>query len=622
MKKILLMIVIFLMFPLVCFAESNAEVKSITFVEKSENTKVASEATTDGEKINLDLVFYDQGDYAKYDVVVENKASEKLYINGNIFKSDDEHISYEFSYDGNKNYIEPGEEQTITLKATYSKAIEKEEFGSGGLYEASTDAPLILSNKLISVPNTLKNLGPLGVLFIIAVIACIIVGLYVSIKNIKNKEILTLIIGVAIFTVPYIASALLTVEIPIEATITIKKVKDNPCTFEGTLNAGATYVNGQYTYKYKQELVAATWTDMEDDGWGMALSDKDSTDPVTTKMCTSINGKPIVSMSAIFYYAKTSKVDFSSFDTSNVNDFTGFFTYGAPNATEIELKDIEYLDTSKVTSFDSLFGSFGTGATVPVKLDLTKWDTHSVTNTYAMFVELGMNSAGVDLNICGWDLSNDTNITVAFRSVGDSATGEVNVNLSNIRLDNPAITSLYNVLPYIGWGAPKTILNVANWKLKAGNVTNMNDLFREVGCDGDTTIDMTGWNTTGVTSMKGAFFKAGRNHDLILKGLEGLDLSSVTETDSMFSTIKNVKLDGLRLPATNLKYMFAGSVNVYGSIILTGEPTNYTDIFIATSNDEDHVLTVNYSSSVTSIESIMATKGENQYIVKGNLIDS
>ena len=622
MKKIMFVLVFFLMFPLVCFAESNAEVKSITFKEKSENTKVVSEATTDGEKINLDLIFYDQGDYATYDVVVENKASEKLFINGNIFKSDDNHISYEFSYDGNKNYINPGEEQIITLKAVYSKAIEKEEFGSGGLYEASTTEPLILSNKLISIPNTLKNLGPLGVLFIIAVIACIIVGLYISIKNIKNKEVLTLIIGIALFTIPYIASALLMVEIPVEATITIKKVKDNPCTFEGTLNAGATYVNGQYTYKYKQELAAATWTDMEDDGWGMALTDKDSTDPVTSKMCTSINGKPIVSMSAIFYYAKTSKVDFSSFDTSNVNDFSGFFTYGAPNATEIELKDIEYLDTSKVTLFSALFAEFGKGATVPIILDLTKWDTHSVTNTYGMFVNFGMNSAGVDLNISGWDLSNDTDVRVAFRCIGDSATGEVNINLSNIKLDNPAITSINNVFAYSGWGAPKTTLNVSNMKFKAGNITDMEALFREVGYDGDTTIDMTGWSTTGVTNMKGIFFKAGANHNLTLKGLEGIDLSSATDTNSMFSTIKNVKLDGLRIPATNINYMFAGSVNVYGSIILTGEPTDYTDIFVGTSNDEDHVLTVNYASSVTSIESIIATKGENQYIVKGSQIDS
>ena len=612
MKKILLMIVIFLMFPLICFAESNAEVKSITFVEKSENTKVASEATTDGEKINLDLIFYDQGDYATYDVVVKNKASEKLFINGDIFKSDDEHISYGFSYDGNKNYIEPGEEQTITIKAVYSKAIEKEEFGSGGLYEASTTEPLILSNKLLSVPNTLKNLGILGKLFIIAVIVCVVVGLYISIKNVKNKEMLTLIIGVAIIVVPYIASALLTLEIPVEATITIKKVKDNSCEFIGTLNAGATHVEGQYTYKYKQQRTYSGWEDIEADGWGMALTDRDSTDPVTSKMCTSIGGKPVVSLSAAFVNSKATSIDLSSFDTSNVKNMTETFRYVGQDASEIELIDIEYLDTSNVTNMTAIFHNYGLRTTAPIDLDLTKWDTHSVTEFDYAFTYFGKDSTDkINLNISGWDLRNVSSFSYVFSTMGEK-TPEVYANLSNIKLDPTKLTSLRYLFAEFASGSKKTILDVTGWD--TSGVTDLNTTFSKFGsntCSGiannrcDNVLD----TTPGIVSK--------------IIGLDTWDLSNVTDYANFFCYNSYLDFGTINIKSSaRLMTFFAGTKYTHGTINLYDNPTSYDYIFADSVNDEDRKIVFNYASNVTDIDTILAERGENQFIVKGNLIDN
>ena len=64
----------------------------------------------------------------------------------------------------------------------------------------------------------------------------------------------------------------------------------------------AEYVNGQYTYKYKQHAWGrSSWDSITYDGWGVQLIDEESTDPVTTKLCTYINDKPIVSMSSMFH---------------------------------------------------------------------------------------------------------------------------------------------------------------------------------------------------------------------------------------------------------------------------------------------------------------------------------
>ena len=68
------------------------------------------------------------------------------------------------------------------------------------------------------------------------------------------------------------------------------------CAFNGELVQGAEYVKGQYTYRYKQEYkkISSTerdWANMETDGWGVILTDKTSTDPVTSKICSTINGR-------------------------------------------------------------------------------------------------------------------------------------------------------------------------------------------------------------------------------------------------------------------------------------------------------------------------------------------
>ncbi len=61
------------------------------------------------------------------------------------------------------------------------------------------------------------------------------------------------------------------------------------CTFDGELVQGAEYVNGQYTYRYKQEPYLSRWLNISTDGWGVTLTDKESTAPVTSEVCTYIN---------------------------------------------------------------------------------------------------------------------------------------------------------------------------------------------------------------------------------------------------------------------------------------------------------------------------------------------
>lgn len=85
--------------------------------------------------------------------------------------------------------------------------------------------------------------------------------------------------------------------------------KPTDCTFDGTLTQGVEYTNGQYTYRYKQVFVGNGWNNKNLEGWGVTLTDKDSTDPVTSKVCTTINNKPIMFASSMFNGSKAVSID-------------------------------------------------------------------------------------------------------------------------------------------------------------------------------------------------------------------------------------------------------------------------------------------------------------------------
>lgn len=121
------------------------------------------------------------------------------------------------------------------------------------------------------------------------------------------------------------------------------------CQYNGKLIQGAEYVNGQYTYRYMQDY-NKEWLDIEESGWGVALNDK-TAQHITTKLCNTINGKPIISMSHMFDGSKAESIDLSSFNTSNVTDMSYMFD-------DVKLKklDISNFNISKVKDIRNMFG--------------------------------------------------------------------------------------------------------------------------------------------------------------------------------------------------------------------------------------------------------------------------
>ena len=134
------------------------------------------------------------------------------------------------------------------------------------------------------------------------------------------------------------------------------------CTTLKALTQGTTYVSGQYTYTYNGST-----------GWSVALTDKESTDPVTTELCETVNTKPIVSMKNMFSSSNATSLDLSSFDTSKVTDMSYMFC--SSKATSLDLSSF---DTSNVTNMSDMFSySKATTGYARTEKDATKFNSSS-----------------------------------------------------------------------------------------------------------------------------------------------------------------------------------------------------------------------------------------------------
>ena len=266
------------------------------------------------------------------------------------------------------------------------------------------------------------------------------------------------------------------------------------CTTTDTLTNGLNFVDGQYTYTYSASS----------DGWSVVLTDKESTDSVTTELCGTINDKPIVSMYQMFYQSKATSIDVSSFDTSNVIGMRDMFKKS--KATEI--KGLNKFDTSKVTSMRNMFS--GSAAT---SLDLNSFDTSKVTDMSGMF----SGSAATSLDLSSFDTSKVTDMSGMFAS-----------------------------------GA--TILDLSSFD--TSNVTYMNGMFEGSKV---TSLDLSSFDTSNVTDMSYMFWDSKATK---IKGLENFNTSKVTDMGSMFFNSAATTLDLSSFDTsnvTNMSFMFTSS---------------------------------------------------------------
>ena len=290
--------------------------------------------------------------------------------------------------------------------------------------------------------------------------------------------------------------------------ITESTAKTVYCTFDGELTQGAEYVNGQYTYRYKQEYNYdendnLSWVNISNDGWGITLTDKASNEPVTSELCTYINNKPIVSMSNMFAHSQATTIDASSFNTSNVTNMNFMF-------------------------WDSQ-------ATI---LDLSNFDTSNVTDMIQMFYE----SKATTIDVSNFDTSNVVHMSGMFESTQATTIDVSNFNTSNVE----HMSGMF-------YESEATTLDVSNFD--TSKVTTMDEMFSNCKA---TAIDVSGFDTSNVTDMSFMFHNSQASSIDISK----FNTSKVTNMSYMFTMSKATTLDLSSFDTskvTDMSWMFSSS---------------------------------------------------------------
>lgn len=327
------------------------------------------------------------------------------------------------------------------------------------------------------------------------------------------------------------------------------------CKTNDTLTQGLTYIDGQYTYRYMKSVLTKSYRATSSgggssssgtttskaymdivlknetfDGWSADLTDTLSSDSVTSKLCTYVNNKPIVSMRNMFYYSVSNEIDLSSFNTHNVIDMSLMFQ----ESRAISL-DLSTFDTSKVTTMSQMFES-SKATTIN---GLENFNTSKVTDMSGMFY----NSKASSLNLNSFNTSNVINMTVMFKKSKVTTLDLSNFNTSNV-------TNMAQLFR----DSAVTSLNISSFN--TSNVTNMYYMFAGSKL---TKLDVSNFNTKKVTNMAGMF----SNLKVTSLDLSKFDTTNVVYMNSMFNgcTITSLNLSNFNTSkVTNMHYMFSNTV--------------------------------------------------------------
>ena len=315
------------------------------------------------------------------------------------------------------------------------------------------------------------------------------------------------------------------VTVPAGYTIIEKDTSTNTyfCTTTDTLTQGLKYVNGQYTYGYKQHgyviqngPFVLAWTNMDTDGWGVMLTNRASTDVVNSKVCTYINNKPISSMSYMFFRSLATILDLSSFNTSNVTDMESMFS--GSQATTL---DVSNFNTSNVTNMRYMFGD-----SQATTLDVSNFDTSKVIDMSNMFSD----SQATTLDLSNFD------------------------------------TSKVRYMGFMFSSSKATILDLSSFN--TSKVTNMSAMFSSSQA---TTLDLSNFDTSNVTNMS-YMFNTSTNLKTIYVG-DKFNTNNVTSSANMFTdSTKLVGGAGTKYDSTKIDKAYA---HIDGG---TSNPGYFTDI--------------------------------------------
>ncbi len=202
------------------------------------------------------------------------------------------------------------------------------------------------------------------------------------------------------------------------------------------------------------------------------------------------------------------------------------------------------------------------------------------------------------------------------------------VTLMDLRnFKTTGVTSMYRMFENAGYSAGTfTILGLSNFDTSSAD--SMLYMFRNAGYN-STSCDLgslSSWDVSNVTNMSYMFsYTCKSSPTFDLGNLSNWDTSNVSNMSYMFyhggELASTWNIGTLNISASNISYMFNQNANANCTLNILKNPTQYSSIFGSSATSLGHSITVNYTSAVSNIDAIIATKSSTSNVKKGNLLN-
>ena len=286
-------------------------------------------------------------------------------------------------------------------------------------------------------------------------------------------------------------------------------------------------------------------------------------------------------------------------------DVTRAFAWMGRNSEHVKF-DLTGWNFTNVKSIEGFFYDFVDaclGTSCPTaELILDGWNTSGVENMQDVFNHSFYYVKDVNLDLRGWDVSSVTNMQGMFTDIANTGKGSLTINLTGWNISN--VINMDHMFSFAGCyigeydhpGSKISLIGLSNWNVS--NVTKMGYLFSNVGLYAETVEigNLSSWNTSNVTTMEAMF-------------------------DNFGYRANKVDIGSLNVYATNIKYFAEYAASLNGIINIYSNPTSYNYAFKDAATLSGTGLTVNYASTTTNIDNIVATKSNNSNVVKGSQLN-
>ena len=592
-KVYMIFIFVLMLFPMMILAKdtcnsNDIKIKSIDLKESNGFSEEVEEANINNNIINLNLEMYNVGESITYKIKVKNNSNNDYYFTKDSFNLNTDHIEYEIL--NNSAVIKPNEEKEIELKITYKNKTPEDEFNENNRMS------ITLSDTPLSNPSTKRSL----------VLILLIVGTTTILAFVGEKKLIEkfMIVIFVILTVPLVTHASCTINLEINANITINekeaiflpgkevniKVKElagddtststNPYTFQDENITAIKYSNTEPVdsekqeknivstidspypiYMWYEEGVIYWWSEVkhpklnEDSSWMFGnmygLSDINGFKEFDTTNMTNISSMFTSNCSLVNIEA------LSKWNTSNVTSMNSTFH----DCRQLEsIEGIQNWDTSNV---EYMIGLFNTDINLSDFTPIKNWNVKSVKNMHSIF---SCCFSVEEIDLSNWETSSLEDMSYMFAQLwinidGQLTTGGVlkRIILSE-KFDTSKVTSMnetfYNNRVIENYGFLKY--------LDTSNVVEMRAMFYN-NSNFNHTRYLKDWNVSNVENMDSLFIGIDSLTDLT--GLKNWNTQHATDMTYMFRNCTSLaSLSGLEnwdvSSVTTFNYMFDGAQNL------------------------------------------------------------